>query len=83
MGWEGAEVLITRESCLHHTTMETMANQNKAILSKKQSTPAGLEPTRDKPNRFLVDRLNHSATVSVTIQHELVFTKAAFYYVKP
>ena len=31
---------------------------------KKESTLAGLEPTRDKPNRFLVDRLNHSATVS-------------------
>ena len=30
----------------------------------KESTLAGLEPTRDKPNRFLVDRLNHSATVS-------------------
>ena len=30
----------------------------------KRSTPAGLEPTRDKPNRFLVDRLNRSATVS-------------------
>uniref|UniRef100_A0A7S4AW46 Uncharacterized protein n=1 Tax=Pseudo-nitzschia australis TaxID=44445 RepID=A0A7S4AW46_9STRA len=28
------------------------------------STPAGLEPTRDEPNRFLVDRLNRSATVS-------------------
>ena len=31
----------------------------------KASTPAGLEPTRDKPNRFLVDRLNRSATVSL------------------
>jgi hypothetical protein len=30
----------------------------------KKTTLAGLEPTRDKPNRFLVDRLNHSATVS-------------------
>ena len=35
-----------------------------AKLQKKESTLAGLEPTRDKPNRFLVDRLNHSATVS-------------------
>ena len=32
--------------------------------AKKETTLAGLEPTRDKPNRFLVDRLNHSATVS-------------------
>ena len=32
--------------------------------SKKITTEAGLEPTRDKPNRFLVDRLNHSATRS-------------------
>ena len=31
---------------------------------KRSTTPAGLEPTRDKPNRFLVDRLNRSATVS-------------------
>jgi hypothetical protein len=31
---------------------------------QKVTTPAGLEPTRDKPNRFLVDRLNRSATVS-------------------
>ena len=30
----------------------------------EKTTPAGLEPTRDKPNRFLVDRLNRSATVS-------------------
>lgn len=30
----------------------------------KESTLVGLEPTRDKPNRFLVDRLNHSAKVS-------------------
>jgi hypothetical protein len=28
-----------------------------------KTTLAGLEPTRDKPNRFLVDRLNRSATV--------------------
>ena len=32
-----------------------------------ESTLAGLEPTRDKPNRFLVDRLNHSAKVSVPL----------------
>ena len=28
------------------------------------ATLAGLEPTRENPNRFLVDRLNRSATVS-------------------
>lgn len=30
----------------------------------KVTTLAGFEPTRDKPNRFLVGRLNHSAIVS-------------------
>ena len=29
------------------------------------STPAGFEPARAQPNRFLIYRLNHSATVSV------------------
>jgi hypothetical protein len=37
----------------------TIGEQQKVI-----TTEAGLEPTRDKPNRFLVDRLNHSATRS-------------------
>ena len=37
------------------------------VLLKKLSTLAGLEPTRDKPNRFLVDRLNRSATVSLSM----------------
>ena len=30
-----------------------------------KTTLAGLEPTRDRPNRFLVGRLNNSATVSL------------------
>ena len=30
----------------------------------KMATPAGFEPARAKPNRFLIYRLNHSATVS-------------------
>lgn len=34
------------------------------------STLAGLEPTRDRPNRFLVGRLNHSATVSFHVAHD-------------
>jgi hypothetical protein len=33
--------------------------------SKKNTTPAGFEPARAKPNRFLIYRLNHSATVSL------------------
>ena len=37
-------------------------------VQKIESTLVGLEPTRDKPNRFLVDRLNHSATVSTWLQ---------------
>ncbi len=36
--------------------------ENKSTI--KFSTLAGLEPTRNYSNRFLVDRLNHSATVS-------------------
>ena len=35
----------------------------------KMTTLAGLEPTRNYSNRFLVDRLNHSATVSNTLLH--------------
>ena len=31
----------------------------------KMATPAGFEPARAKPNRFLIYRLNHSATVSL------------------
>ncbi len=31
---------------------------------QKVATPAGFEPARAKPNRFLIYRLNHSATVS-------------------
>jgi hypothetical protein len=37
----------------------------KSCFKKSLTTEAGLEPTRDKPNRFLVDRLNHSATRSL------------------
>ena len=33
-------------------------------LLVKKTTPAGFEPARAKPNRFLIYRLNHSATVS-------------------
>ncbi len=39
----------------------------------RKATPAGLEPTRDKPNRFLVDRLNRSATVSYRQEEKLQF----------
>ena len=44
---------------------QAMIDADKNELGEqKEPTLAGLEPTRDKPNRFLVDRLNHSATVS-------------------
>ena len=33
-----------------------------------KTTLTGLEPARDQPSRFLVDRLNHSATVSCTVR---------------
>ena len=39
---------------------------------QKVTTPAGLEPTRDKPNRFLVGRLNRSATVSSMLLNCLI-----------
>ena len=45
------------------TTVTRMLHGTELVKGKR-STPAGLEPTRDKPNRFLVDRLNRSATVS-------------------
>ena len=32
--------------------------------AKKVTTSAGFEPARAKPSRFLIYRLNHSATVS-------------------
>ena len=41
------------------------------------ATLAGLEPTRDKPNRFLVDRLNRSATVSL---YDLMIIEEKLYY---
>ena len=57
---------LRHESCLHH-----ISTHNNFILLKfylfaiiKDSTPAGFEPARAKPNRFLIYRLNHSATVS-------------------
>ena len=37
---------------------------NEESRGQNKSTLAGLEPTRENPNRFLVGRLNHSATVS-------------------
>ena len=41
----------------------------------KISRTAGLEPTRDEPNRFLVDRLNRSATsVKNVSDHEYINT---------
>ena len=39
---------------------------------KKKTRSAGLEPTRDKPNRFLVDRLNRSATTVSMDAHLLL-----------
>ena len=42
--------------------------ENCGYIDIKKTTPAGLEPTRDKPNRFLVDRLNRSATASWLLQ---------------
>ena len=39
----------------------------------KESTPAGFEPARAKPNRFLIYRLNHSATVSFSMYEVFIF----------
>ena len=44
-----------------YTHLRQMRQENK---KEHFSTLTGLEPARDKPSRFLVDRLNHSATVS-------------------
>ena len=42
--------------------------------NKVNTTLAGLEPTRNYSNRFLVDRLNHSATVSCLFRTNAKFT---------
>ena len=47
----------------------------------KFSTLAGLEPTRNYSNRFLVDRLNHSATVSLSPVMIWVTIAPKFYYI--
>ena len=39
--------------------------QKEPTLEVDYPTPAGFEPTQDKPNGFQVHRLNHSATVSL------------------
>ena len=52
------------------TTNEQTKNEPKG------TTLAGLEPTRDKPNRFLVDRLNRSATASTLLP------RAQMHYIK-
>ena len=50
---------------LHSTaTLDTTTGSTGEQKAKGRTTPAGLEPTRDEPSRFLVDRLNRSATVS-------------------
>ena len=46
---------------------------------KKIKDVAGLEPARDKPNRFLVDRLNHSATHPACFGHA---ESLRFYFIK-
>ena len=51
----------------YHTRAQQKEDDKKSF-SQKQTTPAGLEPTRENPNRFLVDRLNRSATVSYSYQ---------------
>ena len=37
------------------------------VRCKRETTLIGLEPTRDEPNWFLINRLNHSATVSCVL----------------
>ena len=37
----------------------------KPKLLKKETTPAGLEPARENPKRFLIFRLNRSAIVPI------------------
>ena len=43
--------------------LETLARQEKKKYWKKETTPAGLEPARENPKRFLIFRLNRSAIV--------------------
>ena len=45
--------------------------QELAVEDAKVSTLTGPKPTRNHPNRFLVGRLNHSATVSNIIDKSI------------
>ena len=49
--------------------LSELRRSNKSCKKERfyKTTPAGFEPTRDKPNGFQVHRLNHSATVSAFI----------------
>ena len=42
-------------------------HRKKEKKMKKYSQSAGFEPARAEPNRFLVYRLNHSATTAVVL----------------
>jgi hypothetical protein len=52
-----------RRSCDTHTHTRRRAHTRSFICCRcKKSTPAGLEPTRENPNRFRIYLLNHSDT---------------------
>ena len=63
-GFVGARLLLDLGIQNNSNGLDRLGCFEITFFDKKESTPAGLEPTRDKPNRFLVDRLNRSATVS-------------------
>ena len=57
--------LELESSALDHSAIEPLHDKLVIHVKLKTTTPAGFEPARAKPNRFLIYRLNHSATVSV------------------
>ena len=61
---EGAGKRVSEKKC-----------PTKGRRAKGNATPTGLEPMRDEPNRFLVDRLNHSAKVSHLCRRKCTLTK--------
>ena len=57
-------VAAVDDARLFQTLGKQTQNMEKSKIMK--TTPVGFEPTRAEPNGFLVHRLNHSATVSLT-----------------
>ena len=70
----GNSTVLVREKCSsvrYRTVVLCDSGTTVPIGGNSKTTLAGLEPTRNYSNRFLVDRLNHSATVSLLKKESL------------